>query len=209
MGVEFGGAHSEGLEVKRDTDDERKIIIKRSDKRPYGAKLAFSTKHVTDLGINEGVCIGFESGAYVTILTEGKQSWEGGEKFTAQLEGFPTATSAEQSARRLVQALLWNAVSTAKSLSLHYTTYEPSKIYDRTASGRFVGNAFAFGSFEPTKMMGEIYDAYNTLPAPDETLLLSMEIFCSAGLESSQRATFLLLVSALEPLAAPASLRMV
>jgi hypothetical protein len=36
---------------------------------------------------------------------------------------------------------------------------------------------------------------------PDPKLLLSMEIFCAARLESSQRAVFLALVSALEPLA--------
>jgi hypothetical protein len=41
---------------------------------------------------------------------------------------------------------------------------------------------------------------------PDQKLLLSMELFCAAGLEPSQRAVFLGLVSALEPLAQTANL---
>jgi hypothetical protein len=55
-------------------------------------------------------------------------------------------------------------------------------------------------------VFAELHDAYALLREPDQKLLLSMEIFCAARLESSQRATFLALVSALEPLAEEAPL---
>jgi len=61
-------------------------------------------------------------------------------------------------------------------------------------------------AFAPDFVLGQLQDAYSKLEDPDPKLLLSMEIFCAARLESSQRAVFLVLVSALEPLAQTAEL---
>src|SRR5262249_34060207 len=66
--------------------------------------------------------------------------------------------------------------------------------------------AYAEVGYAPNFVLGELQDAYEQLKEPDEKLLLSMEIFSSARLESSQRAVFLAVVSALEPLAQEAPL---
>lgn len=122
------------------------------------------------------------------------------------MEGFPTAASAEAAGRRLVQALLWTAVSTDSPLRLEYLTYEPASVFERNRSAGDTCEAYGEVSSPPALVFGELHDAYELLPEPDEKLLLSMEIFCAARLESSQRAVFLALVSALEPLASEAVL---
>jgi hypothetical protein len=79
-------------------------------------------------------------------------------------------------------------------------------VFERNRSNGATCEAFGEVGRSPAVVLGELHNAYARLPEPDEKLLLSMEIFCAAGLESSQRAVFLALVSALEPLAREAFL---
>ena len=132
--------------------------------------------------------------------------WEGGKKYLVTLEGLPTAASAEASGRRLVQALLWMAVSVDAPLRLEYLSYEPASVFERNRSSGATCEAYGEVGYAPNVVLGELQEAYALLKEPDEKLLLSMEIFCAARLESSQRAVFLALVSALEPLAQEAPL---
>ena len=105
-----------------------------------------------------------------------------------------------------MQALLWMAISTGVPLRLEYLSYEPASVFDRTASSGATMEGYAEAGFSPVIVFGELQDAFDRLPQPDEKLLLSMEIFCAARLETSQRAVFLALVSSLEPLAREADL---
>jgi hypothetical protein len=89
---------------------------------------------------------------------------------------------------------------------LEYTSYEPAAVFERNRSVGATVEAYGEVSSAPATVLGEIQDAYATLENADSKVLLSMEIFCAARLESSQRAVFLALVSALEPLASPADL---
>jgi hypothetical protein len=98
------------------------------------------------------------------------------------------------------------AVSTDAPLKLEYLTYEPASVFERERSSGGTLITSAEVSTAPTVVFAELHDAYALLAEPDEKLLLSMEIFCAARLETSQRAIFLALVSALEPLAQEASL---
>lgn len=98
------------------------------------------------------------------------------------------------------------AVSTDAPLRLEYLSYEPASVFERNRSTGVTCEAYSEVGYSATIVLGELQDAYGLLAEPDEKLLLSMEIFCSARLESSQRAIFLTLVSALEPLAREASL---
>jgi hypothetical protein len=93
------------------------------------------------------------------------------------------------------------AVKLDRPLRLEYTSYEPATVFERTRSEGDSLEAYAETAFAPDFVLGQLHDAYSKLEDPDPKLLLSMEIFCAARLESSQRAVFLALVSALEPLA--------
>lgn len=152
------------------------------------------------IGVEE-VCVSLHSGAFLAITSASQALWEGGKKLLVTLEGFPTAASAESAGRRLVQALLWMAVSTDVPLRLEYLSYEPAAVFERNRSNGVTCEAYGESGRSPNMVLGELQEAYTQLKEPDEKLLLSMEIFCSARLESSQRAVFLALVSALEPLA--------
>ena len=186
--------------------EERAIILGQPNKRPYGARVRIHVQTSGALGYAEHVCVPLPTGAFLSFEPKRTAPWEGGKKFIVTLEGFPTAASAEAAGRRLVQALLWTAISTDSSLRLEYLTYEPASVFERNRSNGVTCEAFAEVGRSLTVVLGELHKAYAHLPEPDEKLLLSMEIFCAAGLESSQRAVFLALVSALEPLASEAFL---
>jgi hypothetical protein len=190
----------------KDASHERKIILEQPNKRPYGARVRVHLQTAGALGGAEEVCVPLPSGAFLTFEPTNKAPWEGGTKRVVTLEGFATAAAAEAAGRRLVQALLWLAVSTDVPLKLEYLTYEAASVFERYRSSGATCVGYGEVSFAPLVVFGELHDAYALLPEPDEKLLLSMEIFCSARLESSRRATFLALVSALEPLAKEASL---
>ena len=186
--------------------EERAIILGQPNKRPYGARVRIHVQTSGALGYAEHVCVPLPTGAFLSFEPTRTAPWEGGKKFIVTLEGFPTAASAEAAGRRLVQALLWTAISTDSSLRLESLTYEPASVFERNRSNGATCEAFCEAGRSPTVVLGELHNAYARLPEPDEKLLLSMEIFCAAGLESSQRAVFLALVSALEPLAREAFL---
>ncbi|WP_155737907.1 hypothetical protein [Stutzerimonas stutzeri] len=185
--------------------EERSVISGQPTKRPYGVKVKIHLMTAGAIGVEE-VCVSLHSGAFLAITPANKAPWEGGKKFLVTLEGFPTAASAESAGRRLVQALFWMAVSTDVPLRLEYLSYEPAAVFERNRSSGMTCEAYAESGRSPNIVLGELQDAYTQLKEPDEKLLLSMEIFCSARLESSQRAVFLALVSALEPLAQEAPL---
>jgi hypothetical protein len=186
--------------------EERAIIIGQPNKRPYGSRVRIHVQTSATLGYAEQVCISLPTGAFLTIEPANTAPWEGGKKFDVTLEGFPTAASAEVAGRRLVQALLWTAITTNASLRLEYLSYAPASVFERTRSSGVKCEAYGEVGQPPIVVFGELHNAYTSLPEPDEKLLLSMEIFCAAGLELSQRAVFLAVVSALEPLARGTSL---
>lgn len=190
----------------KDASHERQVILGQPNKRPYGARVRIHLQTAGALGDAEEVCVPLPSGAFITVEPTHKAPWEGGKKYVVTLQGFATAAAAEAAGRRLVQALLWMAVSTDAPLRLEYLTYEPASVFTRQQSSGDTCIAYSEVSFSAGVVFAELHDAYALLQEPDEKLLLSMEIFCAARLESSQRATFLALVSALEPLAREAPL---
>jgi hypothetical protein len=186
---------------QRTPQDERAIIVGQPEKRPYGVKVRFHILTAGTLGNVENVSLLLSTGAFLTIAPGKKAPWEGGRNFVATLEGFATAASAEAAGRRVVLSLLWMAVALDRPLRLEYTSYEPATVFERNRSEGDILEAYAEVACTPDSVLGQLHDAYSKLENPDPKLLLSMEIFCAARLESSQRARFLALVSALEPLA--------
>lgn len=194
------------MPVRKSPQDERAIILGQPHKRPYGIRVRIHLQTSGALGFVEEVSVPLATGAFLSIAPRRGAPWEGGKKFVVTLVGFPTAAAAEASGRRLVQALLWMAVSTGAPLRFEYLSYEPASVFDRTVSSGDTMEAYGDSGFSPTIVFGELQDAFGSLPDPDEKLLLSMEIFSAARLETSQRAVFLAIVSSLEPLAREAEL---
>lgn len=188
--------------VKQKTPrEERSVILGQPTKRPYGVRVRIHLQTAGSIGNVEDVCVSLKTGAFLSISPTKTAPWEGGRKYLVTLEGFPTAVSAEASGRRLVQALLWMAISVDTPLRLEYLSYEPASVFERNRSSGATCEAYGEVGYDSNIVLGELQEAYALLMEPDEKLLLSMEIFCAAKLESSQRAVFLALVSALEPLA--------
>jgi hypothetical protein len=194
------------LAKKKTAKEERTIILAQPQKRPYGARVKMHVQHEGAIGGAEEVCISLPSGAFLSIAPTRIAPWEGGKKYEVLLEGFATAASAEAAGKRLVQALLWMAISTNAPMRLEYLSYEPAAVYERNRSASVSVFGYGQGGFRAEVALGVLQDAFADLPEPNDKLLLSMEVFCSARLEASRRAVFLSVVSALEPLAVQASL---
>jgi hypothetical protein len=75
--------------------EERAIILRQPNKRPYGTRASIHVQTIGALGNAEQVCVSLPTGAFLSIEPARTAPWEGGRKFTVTLEGFPTAASAE------------------------------------------------------------------------------------------------------------------
>jgi hypothetical protein len=181
--------------------DERSVIVSQPAKRPYGAILRVHVQTAAAFGKVEEVGIPLATGAFITLAPVATAPGEGGRKYSLTLEGFATAAAAEAAGRRMVQAVLWMAISTDSPLRLEYQSYDPFSVFERTRSIGISASAYCEVCRAPSRIFGEIQDAYTGIREPDPMLLLSMEIFAGARLEASDRARFLAIVSALEPLA--------
>lgn len=175
-------------------------IVSRREKRRYGTKLVFQVVEKTLLGV-EHVTILLDDGAFATLAPQQQASWEGGQRFSIILEGFPTASLAEEHGRRLVQGLLWSSISLNFGVRLNYGTHEPTTVYDRLQSGELSAWGEGTASVPPLRVIDRIREGYILPKLVERAFLLSIEIFCAARLEASDRAIFLSMVSAIEPLA--------
>lgn len=125
------------------------------------------------------------------------------QKLDVYVEGFATAGEAEQKGLKLSLALLWAAVSRKHPLRLDYHTPRPCMVYDRTqeSGSGCMATASATVVRNSSKMVELVNQIFSANIDVDEKLLVSMELFASARLETTERARFVGLVSSLEPLA--------
>lgn len=179
---------------------ERVLISTASGKRPYGAKLTFQVNHAASIGGIEHVSVLLDSGAIAVIQPERSVSWEGKRKFQVALSGFPTATLAETEGLRLAQSMLLLATSLNFGLRLVYHGRLSATVYERFKSEGLSGYAEATSGWPASIVLEELVSAFQ-VKLLDPTLTLSMELYCSALLEANERARFVTVVSALEPLA--------
>jgi hypothetical protein len=186
---------------QRNPSDERSKIVYRPEKRRYGTKIVFQVLEKGFLGNLEYVTILLDDGTYVTLSPERQASWEGGQRFSLTLDGFPTASLAEEHGRRLVRGLLWTSISLDFGVRLNYNTHEPTTIYDRLRPPGLSMWGEGKTCFPESWVIDRLQAGYMLPGQIDRTLLLSMEIFSAAHLETSDRTIFLSAVSALEPLA--------
>jgi hypothetical protein len=180
--------------------EERALVLVGDHRRKYGARLIFEVRRADDIGGLEHVSLLMPSGKIVAIRPAPQLSWEGGKRYEMEMTGFPTAADAEEAGMRLAQSLLTCAIRLNFGLRLNYVTHEPPSVFDRTVS---LGDTFSgelYGAWGQAAFLDEFEKAYAVMPAT-RRLLLSMELFASASLESNDRARFVMAVSALETLA--------
>ncbi len=189
--------------MQKSPQEERNIIISKPNKRPYGIKVQFHIQTLGSIGNLDNVCISMKSGLFLTLSPGKKSPWEGGERMELKLEGFPTAIAAEAAGKRIVQSLLWMAIKQRIALQLQYQSYEPAYVFERNRSLGLSCSGYGESKTNQKYVIDTLHQSYYSLPEPQPGLLLSMEIFAGAKLESSERATYLAMVSALEPLANP------
>ena len=180
--------------------EPRQIIDESPNRRPYGAKVGIILDNAYQLCFQGEACLLVDDKSIVRILP----SIDNPQKFDVYLEGFATACEAEQKGLKLSLALLWAAISTKPSLRLDYHTPRPCMVYDRIQESgsrcmtTSVSRTVAMDSSLMVELVNQIFSANIDV---DEKLLVSMELFASAGLETTERARFVGLVSSLEPLA--------
>ena len=181
--------------------EERRLVLARDERRKYGARLTFQVQRPEYIGGLENVTLLVDDGTLATIEPGRVLSWEGGQRYHIEVVGFPTAGDAEEAGMRTAQSLLLTAVSLNFGLRLNYHSHEPPTVFDRTASTGMSAWGEGFGSWPQEVVLKELTQAL-AVPLRDRRLLLSMELFVAAALESNDRAKFVMAVSALEPLAA-------
>ncbi|WP_200254130.1 hypothetical protein [Thiococcus pfennigii] len=186
--------------------EERSVILQKAVKRPYGVKLILRTITAGTLGNLADTCISMQSGTILRFKEADSAPWQGGYGLEARLEGFPTPAASEDAGRRLVQAFLWTAISKRTSIQLTYQSYEPVYVFERNRGPSLEVKAYSDVLANSKAVTDELHHYFFELPDPVDSVLLSMEIFAGARLESSERAAYLAMVSALEPLAAAQSL---
>lgn len=182
-----------------DPNLERSLIT-GTQKRPYGAKLVFDVLDSAHIGGLENVTLLLSTGAIAQIEPTHNAPWEGAKRFQIRLDGFATAAEAEAAGVRLANALLLTAVSLNIGLRLIYSGRLQATVYERDRPAGLTVRGYGVTGWSPQIVVDEIQATFDTPPL-DKQLLLSLELCCSASLETNERSRFIGAVSALEPLA--------
>lgn len=168
------------------------------------------------MALDEGDELGFDGAASFLLddqqsivrIIPSKEKESLGEKTSQKLdvciEGFATASEAETKGLKLSLALLWAAISKKYPLRLEYHTPLPCMVYDRTCSaqGLSVGLSASLSRWMNSQaMVDRVNEVFSSDIEVDQKLLVSMELFASARLETTERSRFVGIVSSLEPLA--------
>jgi uncharacterized protein (UPF0147 family) len=191
--------------MNKKQSDNRLIIHDSTNQLPYGAQVGvildetdnFNFAGEASLLLDDKQSIVRVVPCREKILYKGRIS----QKLDLYVEWFATVEEAEEKKSKLLLALLWAAISRKHPLLVDYQT---SLIYDRTQHGGTIGGVSA--QLHVNMSSSRLVDLVNQIFSDDnieveEKLLVSMELFTSAKLETTDRAKFVGLVSALEPLA--------
>jgi hypothetical protein len=126
------------------------------------------------------------------------------------LNATDTACAAERRGLALVFGLLWMGVTQHYAIGLEWPESPlPCRVIDRTASGGIRFEAFASVSRRLllAEFVRRLEEGFRSAPTEMlDRMLLSMELYCGSQLESSKRAQFVMLVSALEAVCSQAKM---
>lgn len=197
------------MKPKKSSSRSRNLISGSPAKRPYGASIGILLGSSNRFGFEGETCLLVQNDLVVRLIPRVRKEGEFEvQDFSAFVEGFATASEAEQAGLKLALSILWASVSMECPLRLQYHTPLPSIVYDRTRSRGLTLFGTAHGVLTtPAPPIVDIIDQVFSSNTPvNPKLLVSMELFAGARLETTERARFIGLVSALEPLAQQKSL---
>jgi len=182
---------------------ERRVIHTSKNRRPYGAKLEFLLQDHYTFKFDGDCSLLIEKGLVLNVKPKNDNPHLKGGCVEVIIDGFATAGEAEKAGLKIALGLLWSAVSKSYSARLLYKTPLPCKVYDRTAS---VGDScFGLATISMNLTLDTLVNPINeilSVPSDvDPKLLVALELFVSAKLETTARSKFVGLVSSLEPLA--------
>jgi len=182
---------------------ERNLIYSSKNRRPYGVKLKFLLQEHYDFQFDGACTLLVAKGLIFEVKPENDNPHLKGYCFQVIVDGFSTAGEAEQEGLKVALGLLWSAVSKSYSARLLYKTPLPCTVYDRNASHGITMKGYGTVSMSYTldRLIEPLNQILESKSAVDPKLLVAVEIFASAKLETTERAKFVGLVSSLEPLA--------
>lgn len=192
--------------MRKKREHERNVIVNSPNRRPYGARLALLLEESTKIRI-DGECVLLTAPSYILKLTPNTREpnrlrLPNHQCFNIYAEGFSTAGEAEQAGLKVALAFMWAAVAGQYSARLLYSTPLPCSVYDRTTGSGLSLSGWAHG--ELLRSLGNVIDPVDQIlsstGAADPKLLIALEVFASARLETTERARFVGMVSSLEPL---------
>jgi len=197
------------MNPKKSSSRSRNLISGSPTKRPYGAGIGFLLSNSNRFGFEGESCLLVKDDVVVRLSPGVRKEGEFEvQDFSAAVEGFATAGEAEQAGLKLSLSILWASVSMECPLRLQYHTPLPSIVYDRTRSRgpTMFGTAHSVFTTPAPTIVDIIDQVFSSNTPVNPRLLVSMELFAGARLETTERARFIGLVSALEPLAQQKSL---
>ena len=148
----------------------------------------------------------FATGPMVTIKVEPPLVWLPGVRVCFSLEGFESEAIAEDAGQRFALALMWAAVACNFPLSLAKEAGRTCTVFPRPQPRVMQMWGTSFNSPPPKLAIDQADALFSRGTELEPEWLLSLEIFTSARLETSDRAKFVAMVSALEPLVKPLEL---
>ncbi|KJV05376.1 hypothetical protein [Methylocucumis oryzae] len=170
--------------------EEKIVICDSPSRRPYGAKLTLLLEEGTKFPI-EGDCELLVSSNHLIRITPGaadenpnQQTWN------IYVEGFATACEAERAGLRAALGFFWSAIQGRYSIRLKYHTPLPCMVYDRNkATGiRLSSSATLTVVTGIDNIINPLNQVLKNEGSLDPRLLIAIELFASARLETTERA---------------------
>jgi len=186
--------------TKRQKEKERHIIALSPNRRPYGAKLTLLLEKRTSFNIS-GECTLLVTPEINLRIKPKNRRHVNGNDWDIFVEGFSTASEAEEVGLKVALGFLWTAIQGRYSVRLIYHTPLPCAVYHRTQSTALSsGWATLSMSVGIANVIGPLDSVIASNNKVDPRLLIALEIFAAARLETTERAKLVGLVSAIEPL---------
>lgn len=192
--------------MARKKESNKIVIAKSPNRRPYGAKLCFLVEDHIDFSLHAETSLIIASDIIIKIKPSKNETNPGFHKWELFVDAFSTAGEAEGFGLKVAFGLLWSAVKHGYAARLIYSTPLPCIVYDRTpkpgSTGLYASTTatlnFTYKVEGLTVPLDEILSITHPL---NPNLLVAIELFTSAKLETTERSKFVSLVSAIEPLA--------
>lgn len=188
------------------TQDQRAVYADCNNFR-YAARFRLRVQHPLHLGMKETErgaegTIALANGLLVDLAIDRRREvpWLPGSPVLATLLAFRTRTEAESAGNALHRALLWTSVARNFPVMIEPYGVDDFELYDRSRSEGASVIGVGVSHWTSEVLASEIEKALTSNLPWSDALQLSMELLVGSRLEASERARFVVAVSAIEPL---------